>query len=92
MESTMLDVLKGRLVDNLEIVKVKETNSKYTITFRFGGDEAKAELPKSCSPGNHGAVADASIITAMSSIYFKRGDYAKAKEWLDKLCTGTAKD
>lgn len=86
----MFDVLKGRLIDGLEIVRVKETNSKYTITFRFEGDEAKADLPKSCSPGAHGAVADTSIITAMSSIYFKRGDYAKAKKWLDKLCAGTA--
>ena len=89
MANTMLDVLRGRLIDGLEITKVKETNSKYTITFRFEGDEAKADLPKSCSPGAHKAVADVSIITAMSSIYFKRGDYAKAKEWLDKICSGT---
>lgn len=47
MEKTMLDILKERLIDGLEIVKVNETNSKYTITFRFEGDEAKANLPKS---------------------------------------------
>lgn len=82
---TMLDVLESRLIDGLEIVKVKETNSKYTITFRFGEDEAKADLPKSCPPSAHESVADNTIITAMSSIYFNRGDYAKAKQWLDKI-------
>lgn len=85
MQKTMLDVLKDRLIDGLEIVKVKETNSKYTITFRFEDNEGKADLPKSCSPGAHNEVADATIITVMSSIYMKRGDYAKAKEWLDKI-------
>ena len=92
MGNTMLDVLKGRLIDGLEIVKVKETNSRYTITFRFDGNEAKADLPKSCSPGAHDAVADTAIITAMSSIYFNRGDFAKAKEWLDKIITGATQD
>ena len=92
MDGTMLDVLKGRLIDGLEIVKVTEVNSKYTITFRFEGDEAKADLPKSCSPGAHGAVADNAIITAISSIYFNRGDFAKAKEWLDKIGSRTAED
>lgn len=87
----MLDVLKDRLIKGLEIVKVKETNSKYAITFRFEGDEATADLPKSCAPGAHDEVADSAIITAMSTIYFFRRDYAKAKEWLDKLCAGTAK-
>ena len=85
MYGTMLDVLKGRLIRGLEITKVAETNSKYTITFRFCGDTAKAELPKSCSPGAHNKVADNTIITAISSIYMKRGEYAKAKEWLDKI-------
>lgn len=88
----MLGILKGRLIDGLEIAKVKETNSKYTITFRFEGDEAKADLPKSCSPRAHDTVADSTIITAMSSIYFHRGDFSKAKEWLDKLCAGTDQD
>ena len=85
MEKTMLDVLKDRLFDGLEIVKVKEMNSRYTITFRFEGDEAKADLPKTCSPGAHNKVADSTIITAMSSIYLNRGDIAKAKECLNKI-------
>lgn len=85
----MLDVLKDRLIDGLEIVKVKETNSRYTITFCFDSSEGVADLPKSCAPGAHSAVADYAINTAISSIYFNRGDYAKAKEWLNKIGADT---
>lgn len=85
MDKTMLDILKERLVEGLSIKSVKETNAKYTIHFEFEGDEAKADLPKSCAPGCHNEVADATIITAMSTIYCNRGDYVQAKQWLDKL-------
>lgn len=85
MDKTMLDILKERLIEGLSIKSVKETNAKYTIRFEFEGDEAKADLSKSCPPGCHNEVADTTIITAMSTIYCNRGDYAKAKEWLDKL-------
>lgn len=85
MEKTMLDILKDRLIDGLEIVKVKELSSKYVIMFRYEDDEQKAELPKNCAPGMHNAVADNAIITAMSGIYINRGEYKKAKEWLDKI-------
>ena len=88
----MLDILKGRLIDGLEIVRAKETNNKYVITFRFDGDEGRADLAKSCAPGAHNAVADNAIITAISGIYFDRGDFAKAKEWLDKIGAGPAQD
>lgn len=85
MDKTMLDILKERLVEGLSIKSVKETNAKYTIRFEFEGDEVKADLPKSCAPGCHNEVADATIITAMSTIYCNRGDYVQAKQWLDKL-------
>lgn len=80
----MLNVLKSRLIDGLKIISVKETNTKYKIKFKFEDDETTAELPKSCLPNCHNEVADYTIKTAMSTIYFNRGDYAKAKEWLDK--------
>lgn len=85
MDKTMLDVLKERLIDGLTISSVKETNSKFTVEFLFEDEKVKADLPKSCAPGCHNEVADSTIITAMSSLYFARGDYAKAKEWLDKI-------
>ena len=85
MDNTMLDILKERLVEGLSIKSVKETNTRYTIRIEFEGDEAKADLPKSCAPGCHNEVADATIITAMSTIHCNRGEYVTAKEWLDKL-------
>lgn len=85
MEKTMLDVLKERLVEGLSVTKVKETNTKYTISFEYEGDVTKADLPKLCAPGCQNKVADSSIVTAMSTIYFNRGDYQTAKWWLDKL-------
>lgn len=85
MDKTMIDILKERLTEGLSIKSVKETNAKYTIRFEFEGDEAKVDLPKSCAPGCHNEVADATIITAMSTIYCNRGDYVQAKQWLDKL-------
>lgn len=82
----MLDVLKEQVckIENFNIVKIKELSSKYTITFEYEGDTAKAELPKMCTPNCHNEVAHNTIITAMSTIYFNRGDFVKAKEWLNK--------
>lgn len=85
MQKTMLDILKERLPKRLTIDTVKETNSKYNVEFSFEGESAKAELPKSCAPGCHNEVADYTVITAMSNIYMSRGEYAEAKEWLDKI-------
>ena len=85
MNRTMLDILKERLFDGLAIVSVKETNTKYTITFEYDESRAKAELPKSCNPNFCNEVADRTICTAMSTIYFNRGEFDKAQEWLDKL-------
>ena len=80
----MLEVLKKRLIDGLTIVSVKETHAKYKIEFEYEGERTTAELPKSCAPNCHNEVADYTIKTAMSNIYFNRGDYVKAKEWLHK--------
>lgn len=87
MEKTMLEILKERLIDGLKIKSVKETNTKYSIVFEYENDTAKADLPKSCAPNCEDKVADNSIITAMSTIYFNRGDFVNAKKWLDKIGT-----
>ena len=81
----MFEYLKERTIDGLKIKSVKETNTKYTIVFEYEGDEAKADLPKSCTPSCHYDVCDNAVITAMSTIYFNRGNFVKAKEWLDKI-------
>lgn len=90
MQKTMLDVLQERLIPGLSISSVKETNSKYTIEFHYMGDKVKAELPKTCAPGCHNEVADNTVNTAMSTVFFNRGDYVKSKEWLYKI--GKKKD
>ncbi len=82
---TMLDILKERLIEGLQIRTIKENNTKYIIQFEYEGHKAKAELPKTCTPGCQNDVADNTIITAMSTIYLNRGDYAKASEWLNKI-------
>lgn len=82
---TMLDVLKERLIDGLNIISVKEYSTKYTIEFEYEGGKAKADLQKSCLPNCEKEVADKTIISAISTIYFNRGDFQKAKQWLDKL-------
>lgn len=81
----MLDILKERLIEGLNIKSVKENSTKYIIRFEYDGDIAKADLLKNCPPGCHNDVADNTIITAMSTIYFNRGDLKSAKEWLDKI-------
>ena len=83
-ESTRTKNFKNNLEKLLDILLAVCYNI-YTIRFEFEGDEAKADLPKSCAPGCHNEVADATIITAMSTIYCNRGDYVQAKQWLDKL-------
>ena len=47
----MLNTLKARLPEGLEIKKVKEKPSKYEITFLIDGRDIKEELPKTCTPG-----------------------------------------
>ena len=85
MDKTVFDILKDRLIEGLSIKSVKETNTKFIIQFEYEGDVAKAELPKTCAPGFYNTVADHTIITAMSTIYFNRGDMNSANNWLDKL-------
>lgn len=82
MDITMLDVLKERLPEGLEIKATKEKSSKYEVTFVFDGVEEKAELPKTCAPAYQNETADSTVRTAMSAIYIKKGDYAEAQAWL----------
>ena len=82
---TMLDVLKELLPEELSIKSVKEYSSKYKIVFEFENEQASAELRKSCIPGTEHNVAYDTIKTAMSTIYFNRGDYINCKKWLDRV-------
>ena len=85
---TMLDILKERLPEGLEIIKVKENYNKYILSFKFEDQIVnKIELQKTCGYGYHNYNCDFTIKTAMSSIYLNKGNILKAKEWLDKKIT-----
>jgi hypothetical protein len=81
----MLNTLKERLPDGMEIKKVKEKSSKYEIIFLIDGKDIKSELPKTCTPGMQNRVADHTIINAMVINAMHNGDMETAKKWLDKL-------
>lgn len=81
----MLNVLKERLLDGMEIKNVKEKRGKYEITFLISGGEIKTELPKACTPGMQDRVADQSIFNAMCQAAIEKGDYQAAKGWLDRI-------
>ena len=81
----MLNTLKERLLDGMEIKKVKEKPSKYEITFLVDGKERKGELPKTCAPGAQNIIADQTMFCVMCAIEFDRGNLEEAKSWLDKI-------
>jgi lipopolysaccharide biosynthesis protein len=81
---TMLNCLEENLIDGLKIASVKETNTKYKITFEFENEKTTADLFKTCSPNCEKQHCFNTIKTAMSTIFFNRGDFQKAKAWLDK--------
>lgn len=86
---TMLDIFKERLIEGLFITKVKEYHNKYVIECSFEGDKTNIDLWKTCQPGCEEIVCDRAVITAISTIYFNKGNFIKAKEWLDKLTEGS---
>ena len=81
----MLNTLKERLLDGMEIKSVKEKRSKYEITFLISGGEIKTELPKTCTPGMQYKVVDHTIFNVMCKAAIEKGDYQAAKGWLDKM-------
>ena len=83
----MLNVLKERLLDGMEILKVKENRSKYEITFLISGGEIKVELPKTCAPGCQDIVVDQAMFLAMCNAETAKGKFDAAKDWLDKIMT-----
>lgn len=82
---TMLDVLKQNMMEGLTIKSVKELNNKYKLCLSYDGYETNVELSKACVSGTQDEVAQRTIITAMSNIYFNQGNYEMCKHWLDKL-------
>ena len=84
----MLNTMKKRLQEGMEIKKVKEKPSKYEITFLIDGMEIKGELPKTCAPGAQDRIADGTIFNAMCQAAIVNGDIESAKMWLNKITPG----
>lgn len=82
----MLEIMKSRMPEGLEIVKVKnKTNaSQIQIWFSYDGMECVGWLPKTCTPKMENRVCDRTIFNAMAEFAMGKGDIAGAKEWLSK--------
>lgn len=81
----MLNTLKERLLDGMQIKKVKGKPSKYEITFLVDGVEFKSELPKTCCPGMQDRVADHTMFNVMCAVAMKKGDIEAAGMWLKRI-------
>lgn len=82
----MVEILKGRLPEGLEIVKVKNRSgrSQIEILFRYDGVEFPSYLHKTCTPGCENEVCDNVIFAVMAAVAMKQNDFEKAGYWLDK--------
>lgn len=81
---TMADVLESqvKLVDGLEIVKIRELNSWYKVKFKFNefiGEEIK--LDKSCTPGSEVKFCRFIIDSFITSYYINNQMWNEAKLW-----------
>lgn len=84
----MVEILKGRLPDGLEIVKVKDRSnrSQAEIVFRYQGVEVNGWLPKMCTPGYEENVCDRTAYNAILSVaLYHKKDIEMAQKILDKL-------
>lgn len=81
---TMLDILKGRLIEGVQIMKCKERASDYKIVLSKDGLNYDTTLPKSCTPGMEETLVDKTIYSALSSFALQQNDIAKTKYWLNK--------
>lgn len=80
----MLEILKGRLPEGLEIKKVKIRSGRAEITFLYDGTETLGWLRDTCAPGHAENICDFTIAAAMMGIALTRGDFEMAKFWRDK--------
>lgn len=82
----MLEILKNRLPEGLEIVKVynRTGRSQIKILFSYGGHEIFGYLNKTCAPGHAERDCDFSICTVMLGIALETNDLVSAKHWMEK--------
>lgn len=84
---TMIDILRERLPDGLEITKVKDTASasQIKIWFTYKGMEAVNWISKTCAPGCATRLCDKTIASTMLAIALDLKDLEMADYWNDKM-------
>jgi hypothetical protein len=82
----MLEILKKRLPEGLEVKKVynRTGHSQMKILFTYGGHEIFGWLNKTCAPGCAEKECDFSICAVMLGIALETHDLASAKHWVEK--------
>lgn len=82
----MLEILKGRLPEGLEIVKVKNRSgsSQIEIKFSYKGTEAIGWLWKTCAPGKAEDICDFTVCAVMMNVGLMLNDLEMVKFWKDK--------
>lgn len=83
---TMLEILKTRLPEGLEIVKTQDRagSSQMKVWFSYEGIEFMTTLQKVCAPGMAEKNCDFTICVVMVHMAVERQDWAAAKAWMDK--------
>lgn len=85
---TMLDIFKETIKElpvELTLKAAKESNAKWKLTVTMGDDETTVELRKTCAPGEERNYCWQVAATAISTVYFYREDYKRAKLWMDAM-------
>ena len=81
---TMLDIMRERLIEGVQITKAKELPSKYQIVLSKDGLNYDTMLPKQCSPGMEESLVDRTIYSALASFALQQNDIVAAWYWLDR--------
>ena len=82
----MFEIMKTRLPEGLEVVKVcnRTGSDQMKIRFSYGGQEIDGWLRKTCTPGFEKKNCDFTICTTMISLALERHDLPDAKRWKEK--------
>lgn len=87
---TMIDILRERLPEGLDITKVKDKASASQIEIRFAykGVETVNWISKTCAPGYATWLCDKTIASTMLGIALDLKDIEMAEQWKDKMLNG----
>ena len=80
----MLEILRKRLPEGLEIAKVMDKANASQIEISYRGMETNGWLNKTCAPGHAARLCDKTIATAMLGFAIQLKDIEMADYWKDK--------